>query len=49
MEASTTTVLVREPPMKARSKPQPKPEEPMQKAEKLKPKREPRVRREPTV
>ncbi len=49
MEASTTTVLVREPPVKARSKSQAEPEEPVEKAEKPKPKREPRVRREPTL
>jgi hypothetical protein len=49
IDASTTTVLVREQPQKARSKPQPKPEEPIEKAEKPRPKREPRVRREPTL
>jgi hypothetical protein len=48
MEASTTTVFVREQPVKARSKPQTKPEEPVEKAEKPRPKREPRVKREPT-
>ena len=48
IEASTTTVLVREPPVKARSKPQTKPEELIEKADKPRPKREPRVRREPT-
>jgi len=45
MEASATTVLVREAPVKARSKP----EDPIGKAEKPKPKRGPRVRREPTL
>jgi hypothetical protein len=35
-------------PVKARNKPQPNPEEPIEKAEKPRPKREPRVRREPT-
>jgi hypothetical protein len=45
--ATSTTPLIREPPVKARSKPQTKPEEPLEKAEKPKPK--PRVRREPTL
>jgi hypothetical protein len=49
IEASTTTVLVREPPVKARSKPQTKPEELIEKAEKPRSKREPRVRGEPTL
>ncbi len=48
IEASTTTMLVREQPLKARSKPQSKPEEPGEKAEAPRSKREPRVRREPT-
>jgi hypothetical protein len=49
IEASTTTALIREPPVKARSKPQPKPEEPIEKADKPRSQREPRVRREPTL
>jgi hypothetical protein len=44
----TATALIREPAVKARSKPQTKPEEAVEKAEKPRPKREPRVRREPT-
>jgi type III secretory pathway component EscS len=46
---SGTTPLIREVPVKARSKPQTKPEEPKGKVEKPKPKREPRVRREPSL
>jgi hypothetical protein len=46
--ATSSTSLIREPALKARSKPQPKPEDPTEKAEKPKPKRELRVRREPT-
>jgi hypothetical protein len=45
---STSTALIREPAVKARSKPQTKPKEPIEKAERPRPKREPRVRREPT-
>jgi hypothetical protein len=45
---TTTPPLIREPAVKSRSKPQTKPEEPVEKAEKPRPKREPRVRREPT-
>jgi hypothetical protein len=45
---SASTTLIRGPQVKARSKSQTKPEEPIEKAEKPRPKREPRVRREPT-
>jgi MFS family permease len=48
-ETRTSTALIREPVVKARSKPQTKPEESIEKAEKPRPKREPRVRREPTL
>lgn len=44
-----TTPLIREPAVKARSKPQTKPEERIEETEKPRPKREPRVRREPTL
>lgn len=47
-ETRTSIALIREPALKARSKPQPKPEEPIEKAAKSRPKREPRVHREPT-
>jgi hypothetical protein len=48
-ETRTSTALIREPAVKARSKPQTKPEEAVEKAEKSRSKREPRVRREPTL
>jgi hypothetical protein len=47
-ETKTSTALIREPTVKVRSKPQTKPEEPIERAEKPRPKRQPRVRREPT-
>ena len=46
---SGSTPLIREPAVKARSKPQTKPEEAVAKAEKQRSKREPRVCREPTL
>jgi hypothetical protein len=48
-ETRTSTTLIREPAVKARSKPQTKPEEPVVKAEKPRSKREPRVRRETSL
>jgi hypothetical protein len=48
VSTSGSTSLMREAAVKARSKPQTKPEEPGEKSEKPRPKREPRVRREPT-
>jgi hypothetical protein len=49
VETSGSTSLIREAPAKARSKLQNKPEEAVEKAEKPRSKREPRVRREPSL